>query len=398
MGLEGQDAPLPEAGAALLLPERPERVDDRDVDAVVVARGLDRGLRHVGHLLVAAGGEQRPAEQVVGPLAVGLAGDRLADALDRVGEVAVDVADPGLGDLHVRQLGLEGDRLLGRGLGPLRPGRVALEVRVVLRAEDGVGGVGEGEQRVLRHRVLEHLQGELEVLAGQAPRVALAAQVQVVGLEVLGGPGRELLLLLRREGDAQGLGDLARDLVLHLEDVRHLAVVALGPEREVGLRVHELGVDAQARAGAAQAAPEDEGRVELAAHLLGRHRLVPVGQDRGAREDLEGLDLQQLGDDVLGDPVAEVLVLLHPGEVLEVEDGDRLLRGLRGRAGPRVVELRRAPAARVGVALQPQELGLEVVRGLVAEVAVLLERPRQDPAELGRQGRLGLAQRKRARG
>ena len=66
----------------------------------------------------------------------------------------------------------------------------------------------------------------------QRPRVALAAQVEVVGLQVLGRLGRERLLLLRRQRDAQRLGDLARDLVLHLEHVLHLAVVALGPERE----------------------------------------------------------------------------------------------------------------------------------------------------------------------
>ncbi len=35
----------------------------------------------------------------------------------------------------------------------------------------------------------------------------------------------------------QGSRDLARDLVLHLKDVLHLAVVALRPERKIGRRV-----------------------------------------------------------------------------------------------------------------------------------------------------------------
>jgi hypothetical protein len=88
----------------------------------------------------------------------------------------------------------------------------------------------------LRHRVLEHLQRELHVLAREPARVAAAAQVEVVGLQVVGRPGRERLLLLRRELDAQRLGDLARDLVLHREHVGHLAVGCL-TRAAVGSRV-----------------------------------------------------------------------------------------------------------------------------------------------------------------
>ena len=135
---------------------------------------------------------------------------------------------------------------------PIQP-CAALVVVVELGAGVRDRRVGEGEGRVERDRVLEHLQRELEVLAREAPGEALAAQVEVVGLQALGRLGGERLLLLRRERDAQRLGDLARDLVLHLEHVGHLAVVALGPEREVGLRVDELRRDAQAVAGAAQA-------------------------------------------------------------------------------------------------------------------------------------------------
>ena len=100
---------------------------------------------------------------------------------------------------------------------------------VVDGADVGHRRVRQGEPRVLRHRVLEELQRELQVLPHLAPGVAPAPQEEVVRLRVLGGLGRERLLLLRAQGDAQRLGDLPRDLVLHLEDVRHLAVVALGP-------------------------------------------------------------------------------------------------------------------------------------------------------------------------
>ncbi len=216
------------------------------------------------------------------------------------------------------------------------PDRVASVVVVVLRADVGDRRVGQRELRVERHRVLQHLQRELQILARHPAGVALAAQVQVVGLQVVGRLGGDRLLLLRGERDAQRLGDLARDLVLHLEDVLHLAVVALRPEREVGARVDQLGVDAQAVAGAAQAAGEHVRGAQLLADLRRRDLLVAVGEHRRAREDVQAADLRQLGDDVLGDPIAEVLVLLHPAQILEVEHRDRLLGLLTCRAAPRV--------------------------------------------------------------
>jgi hypothetical protein len=219
-----------------------------------------------------------------------------------------------------------------------------------------------------------------------AAGVAAPAQVEVVRLQVRGRLGRDRRLLLRREGHPQGLGDVARDLVLHREDVGHLAVVALGPEERVGRGVEELGGDAEATAAAPDAARQDAGGLQLLADVDRRNRLVPEGQHGLARQDLEALDLRELRDDVLGHAVAEVLVLLHAGEVLEVEDRDRPLGRPRG-AATGVLELRRAPVARVGVALQAQEVRLELGRGLAAQVAVLLEGLREDPPELGRQRR-----------
>ena len=70
---------------------------------------------------------------------------------------------------------------------------------VQLGADVGDRGVREREVGVERDRVLEHLQRELEVLARQPARVALAAQVEVVGLQIVGRLDGERLLLLRRE-------------------------------------------------------------------------------------------------------------------------------------------------------------------------------------------------------
>ncbi len=339
-------------------------------------------------------GEQRAQQQVVGALAIALAFDRELGAADRVVDPVARVVDPALREHHLGQLRLQRDRALARPLGAIDPLPLAVVEVIVVGAHVGDRGVRQREARILRDRALEHLQRELRVVARQPPPVALAAQVEVVGLQVLGRLGGERLLLLGRQRDAQRLRDLARDLVLDLEHVLHLAVVTLRPQREVGLRVHQLGVDAQPRAGAAQAAGEHAGRLELLADLRRRHLLVAIGEHGGTREDVQPADLRELGDDVLGDPVAQVLVLLHPAQVLEVEHRDRLLRRLaRARAG--IARLRRAASARLHVALEPHQVGLELGRGLVAHGAILLERLLEDARERRRERRVHLVDRGR---
>ena len=64
---------------------------------------------------------------------------------------------------------------------------------------------------------------------------------------------------------------------------------------------------------------------ELLADLRAGHRLVAKRHHRRAREDAQLLHLRQLRDHVLGHAVAEVLVLLGAAQVLEVEDGHRLV-------------------------------------------------------------------------
>ena len=74
--------------------------------------------------------------------------------------------------------------------------------------------------------------------------------------------------------------------------------------------IHELNVYAKSSTGASQGAGEDTGGTELLTDLRRGHRLVPEGQNGGARKDVQPPNLGELGDDILSDAVAQVFVFL----------------------------------------------------------------------------------------
>src|SRR5208282_2495361 len=125
-------------------------------------------------------------------------------------------------------------------------------------------------------------------------------------------------------GYAESLGDLASHFVLYFEDVFHLAVKAFRPERKVGASVNQLGADAQADAGAPQRAGEHISGTKLLANLRRGDRLVAKGQHRGAGKSIQSTNLGELGDDVFGDAIAEILIFLGAAQIFEIEDSDGL--------------------------------------------------------------------------
>ena len=216
------------------------------VNVVVLAAGLDGGFRHVHHFLVAPGGKQRAAKQVISSLAIALALDGFLHHAHGFVVQFGGVEHPGLAHLHFGQVPAQGHGLAGSFARALHPHLIAAVVAVKHRAGVGAGGIGQREAGIHGHRVFEHLQREFQVLPRLPPRVALAAQVKVVGLQVLRRLHRQRFQLLRRKRHAQGLGDLARHFVLHFENVLHLAVEALRPQRKIRARIHQLRIDAQA--------------------------------------------------------------------------------------------------------------------------------------------------------
>ena len=132
-------------------------------------------------------------------------------------------------------------------------------------------------------------------------------------------------LLARRQLDRQRADDLLHHFVLGREDVGQLAIEPVGPEMPAAPGIDELGGDAYAIAGLADAALEHEPHAELAADLLHLDRLALVGEGGVPRDHEQAGDLRKIGDQVLGHAVAEILLLGIAAHVGEWQHGDRRL-------------------------------------------------------------------------
>ena len=113
---------------------------------------------------------------------------------------------------------------------------------------------------------------------------------------------------LRRRGRAeqlalQGLGDRVRDVVFEREDALELALVGPGPEMHVAIDVDELGRHAQGVALPSDAALEERLHVEPRAELPRLEVLVLEREDRGARGDVQAVDVAEHVDQFVGDAV-----------------------------------------------------------------------------------------------
>ncbi len=117
--------------------------------------------------------------------------------------------------------------------------------------------------------------------------------------------------------------DLLRDVVLDFEDIGKFPIVTLGPDVAAARSVNQLGGDPNPISGLANAAFESEPDAELAAYLRDVERLVLVDECRIARDDEQAGDLAEIGDDVLGDSITEILLISIAAHVVEGEHDDR---------------------------------------------------------------------------
>src|SRR5262245_25392620 len=188
-----------------------------------------------------------------------------------------------------------------------------------LAARPRVQGI-EGDR--LAQRFLRRAKGCAAILP---PHHVTRAQDKVVSLDFIWALARRQSALgnLDHAVATGDLGDnLAHDLVLNEEDVDHLTIEPVGPDVSAGFSVDELRRDAKAVVGAPDAALEHVAHLELAPKLGYVHRLPLVLKCRVACEHMQVVRPRQLGQNVLGQAVAEILLFRIAAQIGEGENGD----------------------------------------------------------------------------
>ena len=132
-----------------------------------------------------------------------------------------------------------------------------------------------------------------------------------------------------RQIDRKGRHNLAGDLVLHVEDGVGRAVVTLRPELSAGDGVYQLGVDPHLAVALAHAALKEVSDAKFAPDAIQVYRLAFVSKARVLGDYEQSGNPGQIGDDVLGDAVAQILLFRIAADVLERQDGDGRLVGQR---------------------------------------------------------------------
>ena len=127
--------------------------------------------------------------------------------------------------------------------------------------------------------------------------------------------------------------DSGGDLALQREEIERVTLVLFGPDMPLGLRLNELRRDSNAIADSANARLEQIRDAELARDFVGSLRRVLVVHRRRAGDDPKsrGVGSTQMGDHLLGQPVAEVLLFGIAGQVLERQHGQHDPAAVRGR-------------------------------------------------------------------
>ncbi len=180
-----------------------------------------------------------------------------------------------------------------------------------------------------------------------------------------------------RERQPERRRDLSGDVLFDREDVLDVPVVPLVPEAVAVVHAHELHGDAEAIAGAPDASLEDALDAEPGADLAHVRRAVLELKRGGARCDEEVGDAPESVQDLLGDAVAEELLIAGRRHVLEREDRDRRARG-RGRAADR---------DRAGIRIREEldQIDHHVLDPFVPGVRVLREAAPENPVRQRRE-------------
>ena len=178
-------------------------------------------------------------------------------------------------------------------------------------------------------RLLEVLDPLANPLLGVPAAAVSPLEIHLVGLEIARGLSTYPRPLIGRKLRLEGGGDVQRHVGLDREDIGELTVIRLRPEVLIRPRIDELGDDPHSISDAPYAPLEHRRHRELRRDLP--KALLPLLErhHRGTRDHVEGAHLRELGDDVLGDSVGEVLVLRVRAEVEERQHGNGPWHGVR---------------------------------------------------------------------
>ena len=190
-------------------------------------------------------------------------------------------------------------------------------------------GVCHRVQRVEVDGALELVERAAESVRRPLIPVVTSAQVGLVGLRIDRGSLAQLLLLSRRQLEAERLGDLPGDLFLHRHQIRRVLAELLAPELRFAGRVDELGLDVQDVGMLRDPARQDRADVQRRADRRRVGLQAAVAEHEAARNDADGAELRQAVDDALGDAVGQV-VELRTGGVDERQHRERLAARPRG--------------------------------------------------------------------
>src|SRR5207248_10552130 len=126
-----------------------------------------------------------------------------------------------------------------------------------------------------------------------------ASQVISISFNVFRRHLPDRLLLLRQQLHLQLFHNGVGDFVLNGEDIRQVAIEALGPDMAAILAVNELSSYPDARSRLSHASFQDKSNTKLPADLLYLHRFIFVGKGSVTRDNEKPGDLGQVSDDVL---------------------------------------------------------------------------------------------------
>ena len=135
-----------------------------------------------------------------------------------------------------------------------------------------------------------------------------AAQYEIVRLQAGGRPRHQPRLLAVGHAHGERARDVAHDVVAHDDQLVGVGVVLVGPHQGARLRIGEPHGQPELAAALPHAALGEIADLEIAGDLLATGRAALVGGDGARCEHRQVGKAGERADDVLGEPVGEVVV------------------------------------------------------------------------------------------